>query len=353
MPERPKVPTALHAVTPSHEAHRGKMSLGMVSGASVADVLDLIAASHLAANGDIDEAEMLLSLRVSSSTPSTTLDMLARVMIRKGEFEKARQLWLTILERDPENQAAKSALSRLRTPWLAMAVAKRICILAAISLGVTLAIIGLFALSGLRFYQDGPPVSLSKVEPVGASSLTAPESHAVAFPTNTHAPAVSEQASSAPWEHPRRRMPPLFAVSGATVTTNLMETQVVFHEGLFPYRCEFAQSARLRLEEAGRAIAEHAPDCWVIVEGHTDSDPLPASSPFKDNYTLAMHRALAAVEVLKTTPIPTGDILIASAGNLPSIFPGGDYDTKVRNRTVVIRLLPKTTTDERAGEDPL
>jgi len=148
-------------------------------------------------------------------------------------------------------------------------------------------------------------------------------------------------------------MPPFFSVSGATVTTNLMETQVVFHEGLFPYRCEFAQSARLRLEEVGRAIAEHAPDCWVIVEGHTDSDPLPASSPFSDNYNLAMQRAVAAVEVLKTTPIPTRDILVAAAGNRPSIFPGDDYDTKLRNRAVVIRLLPKTTTEERTGKDPL
>ena len=353
MSDSPNADSVLRAATPAHESDHGKMSLGAESGASITDVLDLIAARRLANDGALDEAEGLLSRSVSSSTPSIILDMLARVMVRKGEFEKARELWMTILEREPDNQAAKSALSRLRTPWLAIAIAKRISILAAISLGLTLAAVGFFALSGPWYYPDRPPRNSGQTKLIETSYLTETAPHAKASPKNMHVPALSDEISSTPSKLARRRPPPFFSIPGATVTTNMMETQVVLHEGLFSYRCELAESARPRLKAVGRAIAEYALNCWVIVEGHTDSDPLPATSPFKDNYALGLQRAVAAVEVLHTTPIPAQDILIASAGNRPPIFPGDDYKTKPRNRTVVIRLSPKTITDERTGEAPL
>lgn len=325
--------------------------------AALLNVLDLIAASQLAANGELDEAKRLLSRHVSSSTPNETLDLLARVLVKKGEFDEARQLWLTILERGPDNQDARDALARLHTHWLAIAVAKRLCLLAALSVTLALAAVGILSLSGLQFYAVGsPPAALlpfSQEEPVPASPVKMLVPPAQTFTSDTNIPTSFEIGSDDQSEQAMPRLPPFFAVSNATVLTNMLEARVIFDEGLFSYRCELTESARARLDEAGRAIAEHAPNCWIIVEGHTDSEPLPATSPFRDNYILGLHRAVAAVAVLKTTPIPKQDVLVASAGDQHPIFPGDDQETKLKNRTVVIRLLPKTTVELRTGEDPL
>ncbi|MDI6775475.1 MAG: OmpA family protein [Verrucomicrobiota bacterium] len=255
---------------------------------------------------------------------------------------------MTVLERDNSNHAAKAALARLRAPWLAFAIARRLGILTALAIGLALAAVGLLALSRPQFLASPAPsvvlLTPSREQHVSSSRLTA------LVPQPQPASTNAQGNSDARLEPETPRLPPLFSVAGATVSTNNTELRIIFDEGLFAYRCELTESARTRLDAVGRTIRERAPGCWVIVEGHTDSDPLPPNSDFRDNFTLGLHRALAAVEVLKATAIPPQEIFVASGADQAPLFPGDGYETKLKNRTVVIRLLPKATGEPRTGE---
>jgi flagellar motor protein MotB len=310
--------------------------------------IDCFAAADLVRRGELQEAEDILCREVNPPDSVEGLDLLARIAVQRGQFARARGLWRAALEKDGTNETLRSALARLDQPWLAFAIARRLGILTALAIGLALAAVGLLALSRPQFLASPAPsvilLTPSREQHVSASRLTTlvPQPQ----PTSTNA----QGNSDARLEPETPRVPPLFSIAGATVSTNNTELRIIFDEGLFAYRCELTESARTRLETVGRAIRERAPDCWVIVEGHTDSDPLPPNSDFKDNFTLGLHRALAAAEVLKARAIPPQEIFVASGGDQAPVFPGDGYETKLKNRTVVIRLLPKATGEPRTGE---
>ena len=87
-------------------------------------------------------------------------------------------------------------------------------------------------------------------------------------------------------------------------------------------------------------LQENAPNCRIIIEGHTDSYAMRKNSLYKDNYALGLQRALTVAEVLKSHhQIAGGRILVTSTGDTNPPFPGMDYESKSKNRTVVIRLF--------------
>jgi outer membrane protein OmpA-like peptidoglycan-associated protein len=311
---------------------------------AVSESLALLEASRLVANGELEEAEILLCRTANPPSSCAALDLLARISVQKGQFDKARRLWLAVLEKDSAHAAAKSALARLDSPWLAWAIIKRLGVLAAYAIVLLLAAMGVMALfCGQRCTGSSRTCALRRTTCVAGSKGTGLAQHSPVAsvegqPAIVPAPAIGDRAGAA-----FRKPPPVFSVPDCTVSTNATETRIVFNNGLFPYRCEFNKSARERLAVAAKNVAEHAIGCWIVVEGHTDADPVPPNSLFRDNYALGLHRALAAVEVMQASvTIPPQNISAAAAGDGELLFPGDDYDTKLKNRTVVIRLLPKT-----------
>jgi flagellar motor protein MotB len=139
-----------------------------------------------------------------------------------------------------------------------------------------------------------------------------------------------------------RLLPALFNLSGTTVNSNNNEIRITFQEGVFSSGITVSDSGKAQLARVAEFLKVNAPDFWVIIEGQTDSKPVRSNSPFRDNYTLGLRRAVAATEVMRSeTQFPNDRLLASSSGGLPPPFPEKEAGSASRNRTVILRLVPR------------
>jgi excisionase family DNA binding protein len=139
-----------------------------------------------------------------------------------------------------------------------------------------------------------------------------------------------------------RLLPALFNLSGTTVNSNNNEIRITFQEGVFSSGISVSDSGKAQLSRVAEFLKVNAPDFWVIIEGQTDSKPVRSNSPFRDNYTLGLRRAVAATEVMRSeAQFPNDRLLASSSGGLPPPFPEDQAGSAARNRTVILRLVPR------------
>lgn len=147
-----------------------------------------------------------------------------------------------------------------------------------------------------------------------------------------------------------RLLPALYNLQGATITSNNNEVRVVFQEGIFSSGIKIDSTQRNLLASIAEFLAANAPDFWVIIEGQTSSDPVRPGSPFRDNYTMGLRRAVAATEVMREDGgFPQQRILATSAGGMPPPYDEAQPGSAARNRTVVLRLIPQAGTIPMPG----
>jgi excisionase family DNA binding protein len=139
-----------------------------------------------------------------------------------------------------------------------------------------------------------------------------------------------------------RLLPALFNLSGTKVKSDNNEIRITFQEGVFSSGITVSDSGKSQLSRVAEFLKVNAPDFWVIIEGQTDSKPVRSNSPFRDNYTLGLRRAVAATEVMRSeTQFPNDRLLASSSGGLPPPFPENESGSASRNRTVILRLVPR------------
>ena len=187
--------------------------------------------------------------------------------------------------------------------------------------------------------------------PVAAVALQEP-----AAPTSApQAPAAAQEGTQQPavpiatappvnrgLEAINRLLPVLFELSGTTITSNNNEIRITFQEGVFTAGVTVSNTGRAQLGRVAEFLKANAPDFWLIIEGQTDSIAVRPNSPFRDNYTLGLRRAVAATEVMRAdSEFPTDRLLASSAGGLKPPFPENEPGAAARNRTVVLRLVPR------------
>jgi len=279
---------------------------------SSAPELDFLTAWNLVASGNLDEAEQLLRKNGELPLSLSALDLLARIAVQRGQFDHAGRLWKAVLEKDPTHGAAKAAIERLGSHWIAVALIKRAAFLASFAGILCLSVFGLFAL-----FNGGQQ---SQLGPASPSALSPAK------------PAIRESQIGATLS--------AFSVPGCSVHFNQGETRIFFDDGLFTSRCKLNNSAYERLSTFARLLRENSPNIRIIIEGHTDSYAMRKNSLYKDNYALGLQRALTVAEILKSHhQIANGKLLFTSMGDSNPPFPGGDYVSRLKNRTVVIRFL--------------
>ncbi|KFO66939.1 hypothetical protein ER57_13975, partial [Smithella sp. SCADC] len=223
---------------------------------------------------------------------------------QRGNFEQAGELWTTVLEKDPDNEAAKAAIKRLDSPWIAVALIKRLAFLASIAVVFFLSIVGLFALFNVDWQSQ-----------LKSSS-----------PANKSTPIGATLSSS--------------SIPGFSVHTHHEETKIIFNEGLFSLRCDLKNSTKEQLAAVARLLQNKVPNSRIIIEGHTDSSSMRKNNFYKDNYDLGLQRALTIAGILKEHHQIKGErILVTSMGDTNPPFSETDYESKLKNRTVVIRLF--------------
>ncbi|MFM8831212.1 MAG: helix-turn-helix domain-containing protein [Spartobacteria bacterium] len=140
-----------------------------------------------------------------------------------------------------------------------------------------------------------------------------------------------------------RLLPSLMDLPGCIITSNKNEIRIKFEDGIFASGLKVDKKGREQLTTAGAAIAKHAPDFWLIIEGQTDGTAMRQQSPFRDNYTLGLRRGVAATEVLREDiNFPAERLLVSSTGGMTQPFSSDVPNAAARNRTVILRLVPKT-----------
>ncbi|MFZ9919533.1 MAG: helix-turn-helix domain-containing protein [Terrimicrobiaceae bacterium] len=193
-----------------------------------------------------------------------------------------------------------------------------------------------------------PLTSTAAVDTVALQAPPAPQQApqaAAAAKEGTQQPAVpiaTNPPVSRSLEAINRLLPALFNLSGTTVNSNNNEIRITFQEGVFSSGITVSESGKSQLSRVAEFLKVNAPDFWVIIEGQTDSKPVRSNSPFRDNYTLGLRRAVAATEVMRSeTQFPNDRLLASSSGGLPPPFPENDPGSASRNRTVILRLVPR------------
>lgn len=264
--------------------------------------LDYLTAQNFVASGKLEEAEDLLRQRGEQSLSIASLDLLARIAMQKGQTDQAQQLWKSVLEKEPDNEAAKSALKRLNSPWIAIALIKRIALLASIFVILSLSAVGLFTLfNGDRPLQPQSATSIDKSSQIKVTSS--------------------------------------FAIPGCSIYSNKGETKIIFNDGLFSFCCNLKDSSRKQLAMVARFLQNNFPNHQLIIEGHADSSSMRKNNLFKDNYDLGFKRALTVAELFREQHQINADrILISSLGDKNPVFSENAADAKLKNRTVVIRI---------------
>ncbi|MEN9468386.1 MAG: hypothetical protein RL630_119 [Verrucomicrobiota bacterium] len=195
---------------------------------------------------------------------------------------------------------------------------------------------------------DAPLTTSAPVDTVALQSPPAPQQAPqapAAAQEGTQQPAVpiaTNPPVSRSLEAINRLLPALFNLSGTTVNSNNNEIRITFQEGVFSSGISVSDSGKAQLSRVAEFLKVNAPDFWVIIEGQTDSKPVRSNSPFRDNYTLGLRRAVAATEVMRTeTQFPNDRLLASSSGGLPPPFPEDQAGSAARNRTVILRLVPR------------
>jgi chemotaxis protein MotB len=92
----------------------------------------------------------------------------------------------------------------------------------------------------------------------------------------------------------------------------------------------------------------------LIIEGHTDSDPI-HTSQFQDNRELSLIRAYNVSEIFEKSGLDPKKILPVGYGDNWPIAPNDNAVDKAKNRRVVITILRKSVTppDQSVGADEL
>lgn len=90
----------------------------------------------------------------------------------------------------------------------------------------------------------------------------------------------------------------------------------------------------------GQMIREQYPSSRVLVEGHTDSDPIKRSN-WGTNENLSRARAQAVEELLTNSGVPNGQVRIEGLGASQPLAAGDTTRAKSRNRRVEIFISPR------------
>jgi len=89
----------------------------------------------------------------------------------------------------------------------------------------------------------------------------------------------------------------------------------------------------------GKMIKDNYPSSEVVIEGHTDSDPI-RKSKWGTNENLSRARAKAVETLLTNSGIPAGDVKVQGLGASQPLAMGSTRRAKSRNRRVEIFIAP-------------
>lgn len=134
-----------------------------------------------------------------------------------------------------------------------------------------------------------------------------------------------------------------FEGKGLTVHTHdgkvyvSMEEKLLFASGKWDVSPQGVSALK---ELAG--VLEQQPDINVLIEGHTDNDPLTGQNQVKDNWDLSVMRATSIVKILlQSAKIEPKRLVASGRGEFLPVVSNSSSTNKAKNRRTEIILSPR------------
>jgi len=251
----------------------------------------------------------------------------------------AAQDRVTILEKKLEEAMASAAstqsapteapVSRMQTESTQLSVSDNFLTHYSMPVVITAAILILVAFPTATYYA-GKRGAASKL---AAASRTAAISKTTSYQTTK----PLEQKAVKP-------KPALPRISADRVKVNYSEKSctVIFDFIFFSFMTNLTSDAMASLEAISPQIRTSLNNYKLVIEGHTDTVKMSSAATVSDNYALGLARAIKVLDILKNRfNFPDDSMEITSSGEQDPPFPNTDDALRKKNRTVVLKIVPK------------
>jgi len=114
-----------------------------------------------------------------------------------------------------------------------------------------------------------------------------------------------------------------------------LPAEVLFPSGV----AELSKDGEIKVLEVGFNLKKF-PERRFMVLGHTDTQAPQKNSPYPDNWSLSVARALTVARVLAQGGVNRKNLVVAGAGEYDEVAPNNSATGMQRNRRIEIVLLP-------------
>jgi len=187
---------------------------------------------------------------------------------------------------------------------------------------------------GCHRSRPNPPASTPSAAPSvsGGTTGTARQGVPAQDIRETRPAAVSTQPS---W--------PSIRTEGVRLITERDRLLIRFEDGVFSSLATLTPEAAVRLRSIADQLRPHMDRFRLVVEGHTDDIQMRPTAAFANNQALAAARGEAVAAFLRRDgALPAAGVTVSTAP-ATAPYPNDTPENRRRNRTVVLRLVPRTT----------
>lgn len=142
-------------------------------------------------------------------------------------------------------------------------------------------------------------------------------------------------------------------------SANTMELVLLTNNLFRAGKADLTAKGRNLIKKVAAEVAVAGPDAGIEIEGHTDSDPLSGSGPYKTNWELSTARAAAIATLLAQEGIKGERLRATGYSHFRPLAPEFDdrgfplSNNKALNRRIVIKLhLPQAAQVPAGGAEP-
>lgn len=132
--------------------------------------------------------------------------------------------------------------------------------------------------------------------------------------------------------------------SGLEMTSNNDRLYISFPNNILyaPGSADITREGRKVLDSLA-TVFKNNPELQVIVEGHTDADPINKSADkYTDNWDLSMQRSVKVTRELIRRGVEGNQLTAAGRAQFTPAVEGKTYKDKMQNRRTEFVILPKT-----------
>ncbi|NQT77648.1 MAG: hypothetical protein HQ565_08035 [Bacteroidetes bacterium] len=283
--------------------------------------------SIAASKGQYSLASNYLSRLMESGEESTRIfELQAKIAAQQGRFREAEFLWKKCLTAEPENAFYLSALNRLTKLQRSQAIRYSLVLKFVKFLAILFFFFFLFYL-----------VIYDRTERRDQIALIVNKHDAISLKIDSLV--NSKETKNELLVDIRNK---INTISDISIHENDMKLILTFNEGLFSRGIDVKSNQIETIHQLSNILTPFAGKIIVEIIGSSDDIPITNNKQFSNNEELNLSRARAVYDLIyEGSRIPREDLMIGSLSELNSFYPNDGPKNRLRNRTVIIKIVQK------------